>query len=273
MLDTLKAMSKVAHAGKKDLEVRRLVEKICEGLAEGDYAGEVLAINYWVKQHIRYMRDPDGVEFLKTPRKLLETRAGDCDDIATLLAAMLMAAGNSVAFTIASFAPGPPAFSHVYVEVATPHGAIVIDPVANRDTRKMLHDITVKASFPLNRAPGTMDAGVGDLPHVTKDGGKIYSVFDYNRGMYDYYKGPAGTIPATGRFRKPRRALRFGVVPEDIAAPLPFSAQKIGTGKEPRGLIAARGFSGVSLVDAPWKKAAVGGAAGLLLWGLWRRTR
>lgn len=256
MSDTLAAMRRLANEGKKDLEVRRLVEQLNASVAEGDYASELLSIYYWVKQHVRYMRDPAGVEMLKTPRNLLSTRSGDCDDIATLLAAMFMAAGNTVQFAIASFRAGQPLYSHVFVEVMTPHGPVVFDPVANRVTDEMITNMKHKQVIPV--AAGDMGAGVGALgqlaAHISPSGGgKLYSVFDYNRGLYDYFEGAKGTIPATGRFRKPARARRMGIVPEDLAVTLPAGARKVGSGAEPRGLIAARNGS-VSSVLGMMKK-------------------
>lgn len=133
-------MRKFAHQGKADLEVRRLVEQLCADIAPGDYASECLAIYYWAcqPQNLRYMRDIQGVEFLKQPHQTLKTKAGDCDDIATLLAAMLMACGNKCEFVLVGFRKGGPP-SHVYVQVVTPKGKrIVLDPVANRVTKQMI---------------------------------------------------------------------------------------------------------------------------------------
>ena len=137
LIEVVDWMKKFAHKGKEDLEVRRLVEKICSNLTQGDYAGEALACYYWCCQNIRYMRDIHDVEFLKEPRRLLETRAGDCDDIATLLAAMLMACGNRCQFALVGF-NGASAPGHVFVEVLTPGGPVPLDPVANWDTANML---------------------------------------------------------------------------------------------------------------------------------------
>jgi transglutaminase-like putative cysteine protease len=141
-------MVEFAHRGKQDLEVRRLCEVICEDLAQGDYAGECLAIYYWVCQNIRYMRDIHDVEFVKEPGQLIKTRAGDCDDMATLLAAMLMAMGNTCDFVLAHF-HGDATPSHVYVRVHSPSGPIVLDPVANRDTGKMLGELTNHTVVPV----------------------------------------------------------------------------------------------------------------------------
>jgi predicted transglutaminase-like cysteine proteinase len=273
MITTLRSMRELAQRGKKDLEVRALVEQLNADVAEGDYASELLAIYYWVTQNVRYMRDIDGVEFLKTPRKLLETRSGDCDDIATLLAAMFMAAGNPVQFAVASFKPGKPVFSHVFVEVLTPHGPVIFDPVANRDTKKMLTTMRFKGTFPVSQGPGTVDAGVGAAPHVGEvTGGNVYSVFDYHRGLYDYFEAPTGALPATGRYRKPIAVSRFGIAPESMAAPLPSGARKVGSGERPRGMIAhsSTGFGALMPIDQrSLGLVVVGAGLGILGYRMW----
>ncbi len=140
LLDAVKGMVQFANKGKIDPRVRSLVEEICKDIAQGDYASEVLACYYWVCQNIRYMRDIQDVEYVSEPRRILETRAGDCDDMSVLLAAMLLTCGNSVDFVLASFVPsGMP--SHVFVQVRTPTGVVPLDPVANFDTAKMISRI------------------------------------------------------------------------------------------------------------------------------------
>ena len=138
LIDVVEWMRRFAHKGKSDLEVRQLVETICKDLVQGDYAGEVLAIYYWVCQNIRYMRDIHDVEFVKEPRQIVLTCSGDCDDIATLLAAMCMASGNTCEFLLASYASKTSMPTHVFLRVNTPSGPMVLDPVANRLTAQML---------------------------------------------------------------------------------------------------------------------------------------
>lgn len=144
--DVVEWMRKFAHQGKA--AVRPLVEDICKDVAQGDYASESLAIYHWVCKNIRYMRDVHDVEYLQQPSELLKTRAGDCDDISTLLAAMLMACGNQAAFTLMCFGPAPIP-SHVFCSVVTPSGPVPLDPVANRQTASMFRQSTHKLVVPV----------------------------------------------------------------------------------------------------------------------------
>jgi len=147
--DVVDWMVKFAHQGKSDLRVRRLVEQICEDLEPGDYSSEVYAIYAWVHANIRYMKDPHDVEFIKEPHMLLQTRSGDCDDIATLIAAMLMACGNRAVFSLVAF-DGEPLPSHVFCSAITPSGTLaILDPVANVTVPGMLRRITMRKNVPV----------------------------------------------------------------------------------------------------------------------------
>lgn len=147
--DVVDWMQRFAHKGKTDLRVRRLVEEICADLEPGDYAGEAYAIYAWVHANIRYMRDIQNVEFVKEPGALLETRSGDCDDMSTLIAAMLMACGNNAVFSLVAF-DGAPMPSHVYCNVVAPGNKLIpLDPVANRITSSMMKRITARFDMPV----------------------------------------------------------------------------------------------------------------------------
>lgn len=83
--------------------------------AKNDFA-EARAIFRFVQQRIRYVRDVLNVETLATPLATLETRSGDCDDHATLLATLLEAIGFETRFVLASYL-NPESFEHVYLAV------------------------------------------------------------------------------------------------------------------------------------------------------------
>jgi len=119
------------------MRIRRLVERICSRVQSGDYASEVLSCYYWVCQNVRYMRDPYDVELVKDPVRVVESGSGDCDDIATLLASMMMTCGNKCSFLLACLdRSGMP--SHVFTVVHTPNnGTVTLDPVANKSTGQM----------------------------------------------------------------------------------------------------------------------------------------
>ena len=111
---TLAAMAKYAREGKKSLRVRQLALNLVQSLPPKDWRAQIVNLHAWVRDNIRYVRDIVGVETLHSPEKLLEIGQGDCDDKATLLAAMLLSIGHPVRFQAVGFKPGK--FAHVYVE-------------------------------------------------------------------------------------------------------------------------------------------------------------
>jgi transglutaminase-like putative cysteine protease len=84
------------------------------GVSPRNWSGEIRALHSFVRDHIRYVRDPVTVELVQTPEKTLELGYGDCDDKSTLLAAMLDATGHPARFWAVGF--DGQGFSHVLVE-------------------------------------------------------------------------------------------------------------------------------------------------------------
>jgi hypothetical protein len=106
--------------GAKDFVVRRRAVDIltAQRVRARDYLGEIKALFEWVQGNIRYTRDPHRVELLHSARRMLELRAGDCDDMTILLGAMLQSIGHPVRIVvIGPNARRPDLFSHVYPEV------------------------------------------------------------------------------------------------------------------------------------------------------------
>jgi hypothetical protein len=118
-LKTVEHVQTLIRAGAKDFSVRQkaidiLLEK---QVKPKDYLGEIKALFEWVQRHIRYTKDTFHVEVLHSARRMLELRAGDCDDMTILLGAMLEAIGHPVRLVI--IGPNPlrqDLFTHIYLE-------------------------------------------------------------------------------------------------------------------------------------------------------------
>lgn len=116
MVATLKVMRDFARAAvaNPDQLVRMQAERLVSGLPPRQWFAEIRALQHFVRDEIRYLRDPVNMERVATPEMTLEVRQGDCDDKATLLAALLDSIGHPARFVALAF--NGEGFSHVMVE-------------------------------------------------------------------------------------------------------------------------------------------------------------
>lgn len=166
-------MRTVAHIkalikqGAKDFRVRQTAIDILmqRGVQPKDYLGEIEALFEWVQRNIRYTKDTFRLEVLHAARRMLELRAGDCDDFSILLGAMLEAIGHPVRLVITG--PDPQRhdlFSHIYIEAWCKGRWIVLDAT-------MPHPMgwapatSVRKVIPIDRRPtmmaDDMERGIG----------------------------------------------------------------------------------------------------------------
>src|SRR5829696_6091807 len=83
---TVERIKTLIRAGAKDFYVRqKAIDILLErGVRAKDYPGEIKALFEWVQRNVRYTKDPYRVEVLHSARRMLELRAGDCDDLTIL---------------------------------------------------------------------------------------------------------------------------------------------------------------------------------------------
>lgn len=149
--------------GEQSLFVRRVTENVIRLVQPKDYLGEILAIRYWVTEHIRYTGDPLHVELVRDPQALLEeinehgVVTADCDEIALLIATMCMQLGRVVEFVVVGFGD-PGHYSHVFARVREPRSEafVVVDPVAGTDERGMLDRVTTYYVVSLDEPPNAV---------------------------------------------------------------------------------------------------------------------
>ncbi len=116
---TARHITNLIKLGAKNFQVRQTAIDILvqRGVKPKDYVGEITALFEWVQQNVRYTKDTVRVEVLHSAPRMLELRAGDCDDFSILLGAMLEAIGHPVRLVLTG--PDPlrqDLFSHIYVE-------------------------------------------------------------------------------------------------------------------------------------------------------------
>lgn len=120
-LRTVAHLTALLRAGAKDFYVRqKAIDILLErNVKPKDYLGEIKALFEWVQQNVRYTKDPFRVEVLHSARRMIELRAGDCDDMAILLGAMLRSIGHPVRLVLTGPDPlRPHLLTHVYLEVS-----------------------------------------------------------------------------------------------------------------------------------------------------------
>lgn len=112
---TIERMRLKVDEAKKNPEVISLASDIVQSVRERDHRGELEAIVRWVKQNVRYVNDPQGVELIQSPLYTIKRGAGDCDDYSILINSLAAALGYNTAFKTIKADPNYPyEFSHVY---------------------------------------------------------------------------------------------------------------------------------------------------------------
>lgn len=103
--------------------IRQQAELIVIGLPERDEEAETQAIFDWVLKHYRYLKDPPGLEMVKSPEISMKEIAmfgmfqGDCDDVTAFIAALLMSIGYRMRSTVICLQGKGSQFRHIYPEV------------------------------------------------------------------------------------------------------------------------------------------------------------
>lgn len=123
-LQTVRVMRRLVDQAQADASFVRFAVDLVRNVPAYDEYGEISALFSWVLGNIRYTKDPVAKEKLYPPQELLKIRAGDCDDMATLLGALALSLGYPARLVTVGVNPtSPNDFSHVYVEVECPAGS------------------------------------------------------------------------------------------------------------------------------------------------------
>jgi hypothetical protein len=189
-----------------------------------------------------------------------DVTVSNCDDQTVLLCAMLESMGRRCALVLGAF-DGNPAPSHVFCVVKSPGGSlIVVDPVANTDTGRMLSRLsawTITPVFPETFGSGPSSGVAGtELPEIPVSIGEtLFSVFDYPSKRYTYYTSKS-KVPTVSWFRQPAggpvQSAKKSIfrVPESIAVQLPGDAKRVSEGQIARGVVAIPRGMGIGSLTA-----------------------
>jgi hypothetical protein len=180
---TIDQMRNLVDEALRDPSILRQAKDIVSNVPAFDDYSEAQALYNWVRQNIRFTKDPVNKETLYPPSELLQIRSGDCDDISMLLATLLMAIGYPA--RLMTVAANGDDFSHVYVEGQINGQWIPLDP-ARSDSQFGV----APPSYTRARWWSLSDTSQGDVPGTL--------------GHYQRYKSHVsgmGTYGAVGRHR------------------------------------------------------------------------
>lgn len=158
--------------GARSPKIRALAINILRAkqAPEKNYTAEAVALGEWVRDNIRYVKDVYGQETLSYPEELaFNSRGGDCDDMSTLLSALLGSIGIPSRFVTIGVTPVQ--FSHVYLQAKPKDRWITMDPIMK--DKQMGWEVpqarqAIRKVYPVN-APadvGTRGANMSGLGYV-----------------------------------------------------------------------------------------------------------
>jgi len=157
---TVEHMVRFITEGQTHPDVRNVAIAAVKDVYPHDYTSELAAIFYDACRRVRYVRDPANAEMLHQPHLSLRTGAGDCDDLAVLLGALVKsreprkmnavlgalaaAVGAPVQVVTAGFESKNGPHSHTFLRVwdSRKGSWIVLDPVAGPFTQEMVSRTT-----------------------------------------------------------------------------------------------------------------------------------
>jgi hypothetical protein len=126
-LQTVQVMRGLAHQAAGDPLVQQLASSIILPVPSHHYLDEAKAIGRYVQSKVRYRMDPDGYEQLQAPALLIQniqkgTAQGDCDDMALLTSALLLAIGHTPSYCMVRYEDDAGGYNHIYVADTVANG-------------------------------------------------------------------------------------------------------------------------------------------------------
>lgn len=114
---TLRRMGELVTAGLHGQFCRLVCHRILasHGVPGTDQQQIARTLFKWVRRHVRYVRDPVGLETVQDPAVTIRLGSGDCDDSAVLLATLAQTAGLQVRFVVVG--PSVNQAVHVYTQL------------------------------------------------------------------------------------------------------------------------------------------------------------
>jgi len=123
---TLEVMARMVRDCAGSPIVRGQAVELARRVRASDPIELIGAIRGWLGEHVRFLNDPYWVETIADPQRMVSEIAtryytvGDCDDVATLGAALGASLGLEPRFVVLGFHAENAPMSHVYAELLAP---------------------------------------------------------------------------------------------------------------------------------------------------------
>lgn len=133
--------------------------KLAQALTGADQVQTCYNIWKFWKQNVKYVEDPDGQQFIKSPAYLYEVGEGDCKSYSVAIASCLKHLGIPYAYRFITQEAGKP-FHHVYIVAHTNKGTVLIDCVIDYFNKENAYERKRDVS-PTNQQPPMPKAAIG----------------------------------------------------------------------------------------------------------------
>ncbi len=105
------------------------VEGMAESLRRRNDRETLRAVWSFVKDNIRYVRDPIGHELVKSPGAMWESKSGDCKSFSVMIGSILRCLGFRYFYRVARYDPKKPEMGHIYPVAIVDGRKIIVDAV------------------------------------------------------------------------------------------------------------------------------------------------
>lgn len=160
----------VGEGARHDPYIRAYAGQIVAPMDPRDQVGHAAAIFDWVRDNIRFVRDPNKTELVQNPRWTLIFGFGDCDDMTALLATMVESVGIPANFQTVALEDST--YDHVFANALIGGRAFPMDRARMNPTFGVTNGGIIRSqTWPIDT-----EAGGGDtIPAAQLAGGKHYA--------------------------------------------------------------------------------------------------
>lgn len=121
-LKTVEMMKRVARQRSGHPKIRKLALNILNfyNTKSHYFADEAKAIGRYVQEKVKYVKDANGIEQVHDPLTIIDQiergiARGDCDDMALLIATLLLSIGHGPKFRTVRYKDTKGPYNHIYV--------------------------------------------------------------------------------------------------------------------------------------------------------------